>query len=99
VPVATLGPGKFFGEMALLTGEVRKATVRAKTECELLVIAHNAFHESLASVPGVVEKMSDLLASRAAELEAVASERYAAREPNQERSRRLISQIKTFFKL
>lgn len=33
--VATLDEGKFFGEMALETGEPRKATVRAKTELTL----------------------------------------------------------------
>ncbi len=38
-------------------------------------------------------------AARQAKLEAVASERRAPTEPMQERSRRLISQIKTFFKL
>lgn len=98
-PVARLGAGKFFGEMALMTGEVRKATVRADTECELLVIDHDSFHATLAAVPGIVERMSELLASRQAELEAVASERRPDDVPMQERSRRLISQIKTFFKL
>jgi small-conductance mechanosensitive channel len=99
VRIARLGPGKFFGEMALMTGELRRATVRADTECELLVVSHEAFHATLASSSGVVERISELLASRAAELEAVASERARAAEPVQERSRRLISQIKTFFKL
>ncbi len=99
LPVARLAAGKFFGEMALMTGEVRKATVRADTECELLVVDHDAFHATLASIPGIIERMSDLLASRQAELEAVASERGPRAEPMQDRSRRLISQIKTFFKL
>lgn len=97
--VARLGPGKFFGEMGLMTGEPRAATVRALTECELLVVGHEAFQETIASVPGVIEKMSDLLAARQAELEAVASERRPSIEPMQDRSLRLISQIKSFFKL
>lgn len=96
--VARLGAGKFFGEMGLMTGEPRSATVRAHTECELLVIRHGPFQEALASTPGVVEKISHLFASRQAELEAVATQRPLL-EPSQERSKRLISQIKDFFKI
>lgn len=97
--VANLGAGKFFGEMALMTGEPRSATVRAETECELLIVGHAAFHDALAAVPGLVEKISDLLATRQAELEVVTSQRPSINELPQDRSRRLISQIKTFFKL
>jgi len=34
--IATLGPQQFFGEMSLIDKEYRSATVKAKTECELL---------------------------------------------------------------
>ena len=43
--------------------------------------------------------MSDLLATRQAELEAVASSRRADELQPQERSKKLISQIKDFFNL
>ncbi|HEY3817851.1 MAG TPA: mechanosensitive ion channel family protein [Polyangiaceae bacterium] len=96
--VAQLGPGECFGEMGLLTGEARSATVRAKTLCDLVVIDHDAFHEVLAAHPEVVERMGGLLAARQAGLEAaaVSAERAA---PPEERKQRLISQIKSFFKL
>lgn len=97
--IARLGPGKFFGEMGLMTGEQRKATVRAASECELLVVSHDAFQKTLASNTGVIERISDLLLQRQAELEAVASSRDTMIEPMQDRSKRLISQIKSFFKL
>jgi small-conductance mechanosensitive channel len=97
--VARLGPGKFFGEMGLMTGELRAATVRAITECELLVVGHDAFHSIIAAAPNVIEKMSELLVIRQSELEAVASERRPTIEPMHDRSQRLISQIKSFFKL
>lgn len=34
--LSTLGPQQFFGEMSLIDKEYRSATVRTKTECELL---------------------------------------------------------------
>jgi CRP-like cAMP-binding protein len=97
--IARLGSGKFFGEMGLMTGEPRRATVRAHTECELIVVSHEAFHGTLAENAGVIEKISELLLARQAELEAVAESRDTMLEPMQDRSKRLISQIKSFFKL
>ena len=97
--VARLGTGKFFGEMGLMTGEQRKATVRASMECELLVVSHEAFHSTLASNTGVIEKISDLLLARQAELDAAAELRDTMFEPMETRSKKLISQIKNFFKL
>lgn len=97
--IARLGSGKFFGEMALMTGEQRKATVRAAVECELLIISHEAFHTTLATNRDVIEKISELLLTRQAELEAVSSSRDTMIEQLPDRSKRLISQIKSFFKL
>ncbi len=96
--VAELGVGQCFGEMGLLTGEPRAATVRAKRLCRLVVVDHDAFHAVLASHPEVVERMGVLLASRQAELDAAATAAALAGPP-EERSRRLISQIRQFFKL
>jgi len=97
--IARLSSGKFFGEMGLMTGEQRKATVRAHSECELLVISHDAFHSTLAANQCVIEKISELLLERQAELEAVAGARDTMIEQKDDRSKRLISQIKSFFKL
>ena len=97
--VARLGPGKFFGEMGLMTGEQRRASVRAVVECELLVVSHGAFQATLISNSDVIEKISDLLLARQAQLDAVAESRDTMIEPPQDRSKRLISQIKSFFNL
>ena len=94
--VAQLGAGECFGEMGLMTGEARSATVRAKTLCDLVVIDHDAFHDVLAAHPEVVERMGGLLAARQAGLEAAAASEGRA-PPTEER--RLISQIRSFFKL
>ena len=97
--VARLGAGKFFGEMGLMTGEPRNASVRAKTECALLVISHASFEATLAKHPDLVERISSLLLARQAELEAAENRRDTLIEPMEDRSKRLISQIKMFFKL
>lgn len=98
VEVAELGAGQYFGEMGLLTGEPRSATVRAKSLCEVVVVDHAAFHDVLASHPEVVDRMGTVLASRQAQLEAASAARGRSQAP-EERSRRLISQIREFFKL
>jgi small-conductance mechanosensitive channel/CRP-like cAMP-binding protein len=97
--VARLGSGKFFGEMGLMTGEQRKATVRAAGECELLVVSHESFQAILASNTNIIDKISELLLARQAELEAAATVRDTMIEPMKDREKRLISQIKGFFKL
>ncbi len=98
VEVSQLGPGECFGEMGLLTGEARSATVRAKTLCRMLVVDHDAFHQVLAAHPEVVEGLGSLLASRQAGLARAAIAESGA-PPAEERSRRLISQIRQFFGL
>ena len=45
--VATLGPGDFLGEMALLIEKPRNATVTVKAPSRLLVIGHQDFHALL----------------------------------------------------
>lgn len=42
--IATLGKGEFFGEMALLNQKKRNATVRCKSDCELIAIRRADFN-------------------------------------------------------
>jgi CRP-like cAMP-binding protein len=101
LPLARLGAGKFFGEMSLMTGEERKATVRAATECTLLVVDHEAFHDTLAAHPEIIDRMSVILAQRQAQLEETvqSSRDRKSMMPISDRSSRLISQIRGFFNL
>jgi putative peptide zinc metalloprotease protein len=46
-PITTLGPGQHFGEAALLTGEVRNATVRAAEDCQLWALYRDDFLQAL----------------------------------------------------
>jgi GNAT superfamily N-acetyltransferase len=55
--VATIGPGGFFGELALLDGEPRVATVTAATDVQLVVMSRPEFNELLARMPLVSRRI------------------------------------------
>lgn len=62
--LAEMGRGEAIGELALLTGEPRSATVQALRDCELVRFATDEFAELLASVPQVLEAVLRSLAQR-----------------------------------
>src|SRR4051812_14041180 len=76
--LARLTQGAFFGEMSLLTGDTRSATVTAVTDCELLEIGVEAFRRVVMSDAESVERVADAVSSRRAELERHRAARAAA---------------------
>jgi CRP/FNR family cyclic AMP-dependent transcriptional regulator len=64
VILGVLYPNDFFGEMALLDGLPRSATVTAMEESEVLVIARKDFLECIRQVPQVAAKMIVTLSLR-----------------------------------
>lgn len=58
--------GDFFGEMSLLTGEARNATVRAGEDTEILLIKHDEFAKVLKRDPSILELFVDSLEKRKA---------------------------------
>lgn len=62
--MAVLGPGEMFGEMALLTGEERSATVRAITPMELYALEKGDFDAMLTRSPQLASGLSRILARR-----------------------------------
>ena len=57
VLVADVGPGDFLGEMALLSGGRRSATVRATTDLVVLVSSVNEFRTIMQIAPSVAGKV------------------------------------------
>ena len=49
--VRELGPGAILGELALLTGEPRSASVRARRDSTVLEVPRDAFEDLLATDP------------------------------------------------
>ena len=62
--VAQLGAGQFFGEMALLDGKPRTATVRAISAMEVLVQDQREFHTMLQQSPTVACNITRTLSRR-----------------------------------
>ncbi len=67
--VARLKAGAVFGEMSLLTGDARSATVSAASDCELLEIGAEAFRRVVLADAAIVERVAAAVATRRAELE------------------------------
>jgi CRP-like cAMP-binding protein len=66
--LAQRGGGEFVGEIALLEGIPRMATVTAKTPLRIFVLTRNAFIALVDANPGVERKVLRTLARRVVEL-------------------------------
>ena len=66
--VNSMGPGDFFGELALLAKVPRMATATAATPATLLVVGHREFTSLLASQPAIRDKVMRALAGWISEL-------------------------------
>lgn len=67
--VATLGPGDFAGELALLQNRSRNATVVAEGELTALVIDRRGFLTLLDDIPTVTKKMLVAVAERLGDMD------------------------------
>lgn len=95
--VADLSAPAFFGEMALLTGEPRSATVRAKGDAEILIVARAGFEALFKTRPSVAAAVSRVLATRQSELRERRGQS-AVTESNESRSRRLLAKMQAIFR-
>jgi CRP-like cAMP-binding protein len=68
--VAALGPGAYFGELALLDRAPRNASVVAGTDLELFVLGQREFSGLLDEVPGLAHKLLSGMARRLREADA-----------------------------
>jgi small-conductance mechanosensitive channel/CRP-like cAMP-binding protein len=101
VVVATLGTGDFFGEMSLLTGAARTATIRVAEDAEFVVIDREKFRSVLVNNPSIAESLSQILAERQAGLAAQREKMDSAalEHRKQDASGRLLRNIREFFGL
>jgi small-conductance mechanosensitive channel/CRP-like cAMP-binding protein len=99
--VATLKEGQFFGEMALLTGEPRSATVRAVSQTCVLVVSKSAMSRLFAADPGLIEQISGILTERQSQLSTKREEatRTTGEDETQKKTKTLGTRIRKFFGL
>ncbi|MBA2540682.1 MAG: mechanosensitive ion channel, partial [Deltaproteobacteria bacterium] len=62
--VARLAPGQFFGEMSLMTGEARTASVVAATDMVCYRVDKPAFQRVLRETPALADQIAEILAVR-----------------------------------
>jgi len=97
-PIATLRAGQFFGEMALLTGEGRTATVVAKTDVECYRLDRESCQGLLLSRPEIAEGISKIISKRQPDLQRV-RDAFAEAPSAPEETQDLLARIRRFFGL
>jgi small-conductance mechanosensitive channel/CRP-like cAMP-binding protein len=96
--VASLQRGGFFGEMSLLTGEPRTATVSAKTDAIVVSMSRAAFAGALAHHASVAHELADILGRRRAELALARASGDQTTDAKAE-SKRIFSRLRELFKV
>ncbi|KAI9217841.1 hypothetical protein BC828DRAFT_390157 [Blastocladiella britannica] len=91
----TLGPGAFFGEVALFSNSLRTATIKTKTEVQLCVLKKREFDEILAQYSHLVEIFQEQIEARYAadRARAAALAEDIARVREEEESRTMLPSV------
>jgi small-conductance mechanosensitive channel/CRP-like cAMP-binding protein len=97
--VARTNPGGFFGEMSLLTGDPRTATVSATCDSVLLEIPADGFRQIALAQPAVVEAVGVAVVARRAGLDQARAEAALLDASLREQSRSLIGRVRRFLRL
>ncbi len=94
--IGTVTAGQFFGEMALITGDARAATVMAKTDVECYRLDRASFQELLLARPEIENEIRRVIGGRRGDLES-AREAFSGTPPPAEAEVRLSTRIRRFF--
>jgi CRP-like cAMP-binding protein len=97
--IAQLGPGECFGEMSLLTGEPRSATVVAMSEVECYRLHADAFRKLLERRGDLAAKMATQLAERRVALISSREQLVDTKQLFEASERDLLDKIRSFFHL
>lgn len=100
--VARIGAGDSIGEVSVLTGEPRSATVRALGHCCAVEVGKETLAVLLEASPELLHRLSDLLAKRRMQNEGIAAEASGATnlaEKQEDYRAGFLKKLKSFFEL
>lgn len=97
--VASIDAAGFFGEMSMLTGDARTATVRAVDDAVVMEVPAERFRELVVARPAILEHVSLLVSARRAGLEDAKSAAAAAATSPASVHRSLLARIRQFLRL
>jgi len=95
--VAHIQPGGFFGEMALLTGEPRTASVQAGTEVICYEIDKEIIMPVFQENPQLLERISEKMAARKAQLRKIKKAAGEQAQEEQKETTSLLQKMRNFF--
>ena len=95
--LTTLPAGRVFGEMGLMTGEPRRATVTARKDAECYRLDKKSFEHIMQSRPELAELFAHILTERNKQLVAVQNNKVP--ENHEQQKARILASIKKFFGL
>ena len=100
VRVAQIVPGQFFGEMSLLTGETRSATVTAASDAVAYELTKDTMTELFRVRPTLAETISTVVAERKIRNQEVgeAATHESMEEQRRSMTREILGRIKSFFR-
>lgn len=94
--IGAVRAGEFFGEMALLNGDARAATVIAKTDVECYRLDRASFQELVLSKPHIAEEIKRVISSRRGHLEQ-ARQAFGDTPPPAQADVRFVSRLRKLF--
>ena len=99
--VARIHPGECFGEMSLLTGDRRSATICAASESIVYEVGKKSISRIMARRPALVETLSQVLAERQLSTELILNEADQERQHEEIESfaRQLVERMRSFLEL
>ncbi len=101
--VAQVGPGDFFGEMSLLTGAPRSASVVTLTDSVVYQIEKIHLEPILKARPAIAESLVELLSRRQEATQALAADyvpkAHDSQDPNTGYTEQMLGHIRRFFQL